>query len=159
MKLALTLPRALPALSDRGYRAIALCVWAAAAGLSTWVVIQWMAPAPVVAQAMPADMSAQFQMDQSAEARLLGVETAGGLTPPSVSLMGVFAAGDGTGAAVLSIEGQPAQSKSVGDEVANGWTLDEVGPTFAVMGRSGQRVQLNLPVLQADPNLLKRAPE
>ncbi|HEY1057176.1 MAG TPA: hypothetical protein VGE55_00440 [Limnobacter sp.] len=159
MKLALKLPRALPTLSDRWFQALALCMWAAAAGLAVWLVIQWMAPAPVVAQAMPADMSAQFQMDQSAEARLLGVETAGGLTPPSVNVLGVFAAGDGTGAAVLSIEGQPAQSKSVGEEVANGWTLDEVGATFAVIGRSGQRVQLNLPVLQADPNLLKRVPQ
>lgn len=107
---------------------------------------------------MPEQASAKYQMDQSPEARLMGVETAGGLTPPSVTLMGVFANGEGQGAAVMSIDGQPAQSRRVGDEVANGWTLEEVGPTFAVMRRSGQRHQVNLPVLEADPNLLRRVP-
>lgn len=107
---------------------------------------------------MPSESSTKYQMDQSAEARLMGVETTGGLTPPSIKLLGLFASESGQGAAVMSIEGQPAQSKSVGEEVANGWTLDEVGPSFAVLVRSGQRHQVDLPLLQADPNMLIRMP-
>ncbi|HEX4919000.1 MAG TPA: type II secretion system protein N [Limnobacter sp.] len=139
-------------------RGVAALLWALAVGLFVWVVIQLLAPSPTLAPAMPAQASANFQIDQSPEARLLGVETTGGLTPPAVNLLGVFANESGQGAAVMSIDGQPAQSKRVGDEVANGWMLDEVGPTFAVMRRSGQRHQVDLPVLKADPNLLKRVP-
>jgi general secretion pathway protein C len=158
MKLALKNPVAQFSLSPRLVQALRMALWLSAVGLAVWVLIKLFAPAPVVAPAMPAQASANYQIDQSPEARLMGVETAGGLTPPSVNLLGVFANSDGKGAAVMSIEGQPAQSRRVGDEVANGWTLEEVGPTFAVMRRSGQRHQVNLPILEADPNLLRRVP-
>gem|GEM_PF-917651 len=158
MKLALKKPVAQFSLSPRLVQALRMVLWLGTVGLGVWVLIKLFAPAPVVAPAMPAQASANYQIDQSPEARLMGVETAGGLTPPSVNLLGIFANSEGKGAAVMSIEGQPAQSKRVGDEVANGWTLEEVGPTFAVMRRSGQRHQVNLPILEADPNLLRRVP-
>jgi general secretion pathway protein C len=158
MKLALKTPVAQFSLSPRLVQALRMVLWLGAVGLAVWVLIKLFAPAPVVAPAVPAQASAKYQIDQSPEARLMGVETAGGLTPPSVNLLGIFANSEGKGAAVMSIEGQPAQSKRVGDEVANGWTLEEVGPTFAVMRRSGQRHQVNLPILGADPNLLRRVP-
>ncbi|MCE2744564.1 MAG: hypothetical protein LW710_01495 [Burkholderiales bacterium] len=158
MKLALRKPVVQFSFSPWLVQLLRVALWLGAVGLAVWVLIKLVAPAPVVAPAMPAQASANYQIDQSAEARLMGVETAGGLTPPSVALLGVFANSEGKGAAVMSIEGQPAQSKRVGDEVANGWTLEEVGATFAVMRRSGQRHQINLPVLQADPNLLRRVP-
>ena len=158
MKLALKKPVAQFSLSPRLVQALRMVLWLGTVGLGVWVLIKLLAPAPVVAPAMPAQASANYQIDQSPEARLMGVETAGGLTPPSVNLLGIFANSEGKGAAVMSIEGQPAQSKRVGDEVANGWTLEEVGPTFAVMRRSGQRHQVNLPILEADPNLLRRVP-
>ncbi|WP_370263781.1 type II secretion system protein N [Limnobacter sp.] len=139
-------------------RVLAWLLWACAVALMVWVGVRLFAPAPTLAPAMPSQASVSFQIDQSPEARLMGVETAGGLTPPAVNLMGVFANGEGQGAAVMSIDGQPAQSKRVGDDVANGWVLEEVGPTFAVLRRSGQRHQVDLPRLQADPNLLKRVP-
>lgn len=158
MKLALKRPVASFSFSPRFISAFRMALWLAVVGLAVWVVIRFLAPAPQVAPAMPEQASAKYQIDQSPEARLMGVETAGGLTPPSVTLTGVFANGAGQGAAVMSIDGQPAQSRRVGDEVANGWTLEEVGPTFAVMRRSGQRHQVNLPILEADPNLLRRVP-
>lgn len=127
-------------------------------GLLMWVLIQLFAPVPEVALPMPEQTTAQFQRDYSPEARLMGVETAGGLTPPSVNLLGVFANSRGKGAAVMSIEGQAAQSLRVGDEVANGWTLDEVGANFAVLRRNGQRHQINLPLLGVDPKQLRRVP-
>ncbi|HEX4844412.1 MAG TPA: type II secretion system protein N [Limnobacter sp.] len=139
-------------------RAVSALLWALSVVVLVWVAIQLFAPSPTLAPAMPAQASANFQVDQSPEARLLGVETTGGLTPPAVNLLGVFANESGQGAAVMSIDGQPAQSKRVGDDVANGWVLEEVGPTFAVMRRSGQRHQVDLPVLNADPNLLRRVP-
>lgn len=158
MKLALKRPTLSLSLSPRLVAVLRMGLWLASVALLVWVLLQLFAPAPELAPAMPEQASAKYQIDQSPEARLLGVETAGGLTPPSVSLMGVFANSAGQGAAVMSIDGQPAQSKRVGEEVANGWTLEEVGPTFAVMRRSGQRHQVNLPVLEADPNLLRRIP-
>lgn len=158
MKLALKSPAALASPSPRLIQTLRLLLLLAAVALAVWVGIKLFAPAPQVAPAMPAQASAKYQIDQSPEARLMGVETAGGLTPPSVNLVGIFANSEGKGAAVMSIEGQPAQSKRVGEEVANGWTLEEVGPTFAVMRRSGQRHQVNLPILGADPNLLRRVP-
>ncbi|WP_334119027.1 type II secretion system protein N [Limnobacter sp.] len=158
MKLALKRPVASFSPSPRLVPGLRTLLWLACVALAVWVLIQLFAPAPQVAPAMPAQASAKYQIDQSPEARLMGVETAGGLTPPSVSLLGIFANSEGKGAAVMSIEGQPAQSRRVGDEVANGWTLEEVGPTFAVMRRSGQRHQVNLPILEADPNMLRRVP-
>lgn len=121
-----------------------------------WLLIQMLAPSVEVAPAMQSTPSARFQMNQSAEARLLGVETAGGLTPPSVKLMGVFASDQGQGAAVLSVEGKPATSYNVGDNVANGWRLSEVSATAAVITRSGQRHRVNLPSIALDPTLMKR---
>lgn len=158
MKLALKRPVVSFSPSPRLVQGLHMLLWLACVALAVWLLIQLFAPAPQVALAMPAQGSAKYQIDQSPEARLMGVETAGGLTPPSVNLLGIFANSEGKGAAVMSIEGQPAQSKRVGDEVANGWTLEEVGPTFAVMRRSGQRHQVNLPILEADPNMLRRVP-
>ncbi|HEX4855192.1 MAG TPA: type II secretion system protein N [Limnobacter sp.] len=158
MKFALKIPNAGSGLYPAVIPALRLLLWLACTALAVWIVIRFLEPAPQVAPAMPSQASASYQVDHSPEARLMGVETAGGLTPPSVNLVGVFANSAGQGAAVMSIEGQPAQSKRVGDEVANGWTLEEVGPTYAVMRRSGQRHQVDLPVLQADPNLLRRVP-
>ena len=158
MKLAFKKPAFRFSASPRVLSALRLLLWLASAALAAWVLIQLFAPAPEVAPAMPAQASAKYQIDQSPEARLMGVETAGGLTPPSVSLLGVFANEQGEGAAVMSIEGQPAQSKKVGDDVANGWELSEVGPTFAVLRRGGQRHQVNLPTQGVDPNMLRRIP-
>lgn len=158
MKLALKRPTLNFNPSPQIIQAMRMLLWLLSVGLVVWVGIKLFAPAPEVAPAMPDQASAKYQIDQSPEARLMGVETEGGLTPPSVNLVGVFANSEGNGAAVMSIDGQPAQSKRVGDEVANGWTLEEVGPTFAVMRRSGQRHQVDLPVLGVDPNLLRRVP-
>ncbi|HEX4880292.1 MAG TPA: type II secretion system protein N [Limnobacter sp.] len=160
MKFSLKRPVALHALvlHPGVLRALQALLWALAVALLVWVLIGLFAPSPTLAPAMPSQATASFQVDQSPEARLLGVETTGGLTPPAVNLLGVFAGESGQGAAVMSIDGQPAQSRRVGDEVANGWMLEEVGPTFAVLRRSGQRHQVDLPKLQADPNLLQRVP-
>lgn len=158
MKLSYKPKFSIPSVSPAHFRRMTVLVWCLAVALAVWVALQLTVPAPQLAPAMPAESSVKYQMDQSAEARLMGVETAGGLTPPSVKLLGLFAGESGQGAAVLSIEGQAAQSISVGQTVANGWTLDEVGPSFAVLGRSGQRHQVDLPLMQADPNMLVRVP-
>ena len=158
MKIALKRPFQNFSLSNRLVQGLRLLLWLASVALIVWVLVRLFEPAPQVAPAMPSQASQTYQIDQSLEARLMGVETAGGMTPPSVNLMGIFASSDGTGAAVMSIEGQPAQSKRVGDEVANGWELEAVGPTYAVMRRSGQRHQVDLPIPEADPSMLRRVP-
>lgn len=137
-------------------KVLACLIYSGTAALLVWLVIHLMAPSVEVAPSMQLAPSAQFQMNQSAEARLLGVEIAGGLTPPSVRLMGVFASDKGQGAAVLSVEGKPAVSFSVGDNVANGWVLSEVSSTAAVLSRSGQRHQVHLPDTEANPEFIKR---
>ncbi|NJM31995.1 MAG: hypothetical protein HC848_02755 [Limnobacter sp.] len=135
-----------------------LALYTCTVGLAVWFILKLSEPAPTVAPAMQNAPSAQFRMDQSAEARLLGVETEGGLTPPSLQLLGVFASSSGKGAAILSVEGQPAESMPVGSMVANGWQLDEVGNNFAVISRSGQQHRIELPTEQPDPDLLQRVP-
>jgi general secretion pathway protein C len=90
MKLALKKPVAQISLSPRLVQGLRMVLWLSTVGLAVWVLIKLFAPAPVVAPAMPAQASANYQIDQSPEARLMGVETAGGLTPPSVNLLGIF---------------------------------------------------------------------
>lgn len=144
--------------SPRTLRFLAGVVWLLAILWCVWVVMQWLRPAPEVAPALPSGPSSQYQVDQSAEARLLGVETTGGLTPPAVTLLGVFAGVDGAGAAVMSIEGQAPASRRAGDEVANGWTLDRVEADKVVLTRSGQRHTISMPAPANEASFMQRVP-
>jgi general secretion pathway protein C len=137
---------------------LSMALWLSCVSLTVWFLIHLLAPAPQAAPAMPMKASTKYQIDRSPEARLMGVETTGGLTPPSLTLLGVFANNEGKGAAVIGVDGQPGQFQRVGDEIINGWILVEVGPTFAVIRRSGLRQQINLPILQVDPELFHRVP-
>ena len=121
-------------------------IYASGMVLAVWLGLQLTKPAPFVAESMTTAPSAQFKMDQSAEARLLGVETTGGLTPPSVQVLGVFATTSGQGgAAVLAIEGKPEESVRVGDPVSNGWVLSQVASDHVVLTRTGQRHRVDMP--------------
>lgn len=141
---------------DRAAKPLAIIVYLSCAVLLVWFGVALMAPAPEVAPTMQNQPSAKFRMNQAAEARLFGVETAGGLTPPSIVLMGIFAGEEGNGAAVMSVEGKPGVSYRVGDTVANGWVLDSVEQRQAVIARSGQRHKVQMPRLDVDPSLIKR---
>lgn len=121
-----------------------------------WFCVQFVAPEPTLTPAMPTGVSEKYQMDQRAEARLLGVETEGGMTPPSVTLQGLFANAAGQGAAVMSIDGLPPISVQVGDEVTNGWVLTELGANHAVLQRNGQRHQVDLPSVPVDAGAFQR---
>ena len=156
MKLKLNLNRR--AVSQESSYWVSPLVWAMYAAFVTWFFIALIKPAPQVAPAMQTQSSIQYKMDQSPEARLLGVETGAGWTPPSIALLGLFANTRGQGAAVMSIEGQSALSKKAGDEVANGWRLVQVGATFVTLRRGGQTHQVNLPIPTPDSDMLRRVP-
>lgn len=154
--MSLSLPASSTLILDRSSRISGWALYAASIALAVWVVIEWMRPAPVVAPVMQTGSSVSFKMDQAPEARLLGIETTGGLTPPSVKLLGVFAGSSGSGAVVMSIEGKPAESIAVGQEVANGWLLDRVEPQAAVISRRGQTHRVQLPVQPSESPFMKR---
>ena len=133
-----------------------IALYLGALAMGVWFGLQIFKPAPQVAPLMQTAPSAQFRMDQSAEARLLGVETQGGLTPPAIQLLGTFASENKQGgAAVMAIDGKPEESLRLGDPVANGWELAEVGPTYVIITRSGQRHRVELPVLRDEGGLSK----
>lgn len=133
-----------------------MALYLGAVAVGVWFALKIGQPAPQVAPMLQTNPSNQFRMDQSAEARLLGVETQGGLTPPAIQLLGTFASlGGQGGAAVMAIDGKPEESIRTGEPVANGWELMEVGPSHVVITRSGQRHRVDLPVVQDSGGLQK----
>lgn len=142
--------------TDRLIPLVRIALYLGAVAIAVWFGLQISKPAPQVAPLMQTAPSAQFRMDQSAEARLLGVETQGGLTPPAIQLLGTFASENKHGgAAVMAVDGKPEESLRVGDAVANGWELAEVGPTHVIITRSGQRHRVELPVVREEGGLTK----
>ncbi len=61
-----------------------------------------------------------------------------------LQLSGVVATGDG-GAALISVDGQPARVVRVGRAVADGWVLRSVQPREVLLVRRGERATLVLP--------------
>jgi hypothetical protein len=102
-------------------------------------------PAPIVAPFVSNEPSKQYNVDRSAEARLLGAENEDGSTPPNVQLLGVAAGTAGMGSAVLSVDGQPAVYKVRGEVVANGWKLGEVFGDKVLLAKAGKQHTIIMP--------------
>ncbi len=107
--------------------------------------VRFSEPALVIAPPLRTDVSAQFKVDRSPEARLLGADTSGGLAPPNVQLLGVVAGTNGKGSAVITLDGQPSVAKFSGELIANGWSLSQVNPDGIVLSRDGNQHRIPLP--------------
>ncbi len=127
-------------------RIASFMIYLATSAFLIWFLIQWFQPKPDVVPMVSSSPSPQFQLDQSAEARLLGAEVQGGVTPPSVQVIGVFASSSGlSGAAVLAVEGNIPQSYQVGQHLVRGWQIDRITTHEVVISRSGQEHRVAVP--------------
>ena len=101
-------------------------------------------PLPVVVADLARPSDAPLQVDRAPEARLLGADVSGGVVPPAVQISGLVAGG-ASSAAVLSIEGRPAQSYQLGEELINGWQLSQVLAEEVVIERAGRTARVRMP--------------
>lgn len=121
---------------------ISLCLAMGALLAMGFVVLRQ--PLPMVVADLSRPSEAQVQIDRSPEARLLGADVSGGVVPPAVQVSGLVSAGNRS-AAVLSIEGRPAQSFVIGDELVNGWVLAQVLADEVVIERAGRSARMRIP--------------
>ena len=131
--------------TTRAYQLSSLLCFILLGASVAFAYLKFSQPAPVVAQPLGNQVSAQFQVDRSPEARLLGADTTGGLSPPNVQVLGVMAGGKGAGSAVLTIDGQPSVAVVTGGTITNGWVLAEVNPQDIVIARNGNQHRIALP--------------
>lgn len=99
--------------------------------------------APVAPAAAPLAFADDDPARQAAVARLLGAQPAAAAGPgPGLAerfaLLGVIASVTGKGAALISVDGQPARPLSVGAQVAPGYLLKAVGRREAVLASDAQ---------------------
>ena len=137
-----------------GVRLLSLLVWLLLAGSLAFWLLGTRGDA-AMAGAMVADTA--LHAEEEAMARLLGhvdapaepvaaadnapVQAAG---TDRFVLQGAVANQFGTGIAVIAVEGQPARPFRVGQEVAEGWTLQAVGRRSATLrSKSGREVTLS----------------
>ena len=71
-------------------------------------------------------------------------------------LLGVVADRGGVGAALISVDGQPAQPFRVGGSVVDGVRLLSLGPRHAEVGGDAGKARLTLPDLMAAPTLASK---
>lgn len=120
-----------------------------------WFGNKWFEPGPDVTPFVQSAPSTDYKLDQSAEARLFGAEVAGGVTPPSVRVVGVFASSSGlSGAAILSVEGGSPESFKVGQELVRGWQVESLSASEVILSRSGQKHKVTAPQAQQSNNFL-----
>jgi type II secretory pathway component PulC len=124
---------------------LSVLLFVAIGASSAYAYIVFSRPSPMVAPIVSNQPSSQYKADRSAEARLLGAEDEDDATPPNLQLLGVAAGTAGNGAAVLSVDGQPAVHAVPGDMVVNGWKLSEVFGDKVVLVKAGQQHTLTLP--------------
>lgn len=112
-------------------------------------------PLPEVVADLNRPSEVALQVDRSPEARLLGADVSGGIVPPAVQITGLVA-GDRYAAAVLSIEGRPAQSFQLGEELINGWALTQVLADEVVIERAGRSARVRMPERASVEGLILR---
>lgn len=119
-----------------------LAGFAAVAGIGAWWALRILTPSPsAIPPAAPA--APVREVDPVAAARMFGkVEAAAG--PASVQAMGVFSAGAAS-SAVLAVDGRPARVFLIGQEVAPGLRLAEVGPGGVVLASGEARQEVRVP--------------
>lgn len=132
--------------------------WITAAGLTAAAlsVVYWTqaglsarrAPATKPAPAMPAVVAGSAdELARVLGAPALAPQAADAALASRFRLAGVLARTDGRGAVLLSVDGQPARTFSVGAEVTPGFWLQTVGPGEAMLAQeTGGPVRLTLRV-------------
>jgi len=83
--------------------------------------------------------------DPVAAARMFGTVERVQAATSNIQAIGAFSAGKDS-SAVLSVDGRPARVFLLGQEVAPGLTLAEVGPETVVLESGGVRQELRLPL-------------
>lgn len=104
-------------------------------------------------------LDAQAPAHQAALARALGASPAAAGAPEAgaaqrFALLGVIAIGAGQGAALISVDGEPAEPLAVGARIASAYVLQAVGRREAVLVDSAAqpaRIRLTLPELDGEP--------
>ena len=136
-----------------GLRAVTFVVWALLAGCAVYWVLM-MSSGRASAGAVVAPPTAAARVDSSAVGRVLGA-TVQAATPQEsaasrFALQGVVAGSPGGGAALIAVDGQPAQAFKVGSAVSEGLVLKSTGARRAVLaaGREGPAlITLDMPAL------------
>ena len=112
-----------------------------------------------VHQAPRQALDTQAPAHQAALARALGASPPAAGAPEAgaaqrFALLGVIASGTGQGAALISVDGEPAQPLAVGARIASAYVLQAVGRRDAVLLDSAAqpaRIRLTLPDPDAAP--------
>lgn len=146
--MPLSLRPSLPA-APAAFRVLAIL--ALAAGLGVWGAIL-LAPAPA---ALPAAVSAPAPRaaDNTPVALWFGRDEA---LRTQISVLGVIAAGP-DGAAVFSVDGGPPLAWRVGDEVAPGIVLKDIGADAVTVEQGGRASRLAAPASPAPDGGIARA--
>ena len=169
---ALTLP-SFPAAAQQGLslrerwgvRLLSLLVWLLAAGaLAFWLLGSRGQGSGV--NALVADTA--LHADEQALARLLGYSDAPPPADTAVAsdggsgrfvLQGAVANAFDTGIAVIAVDGQPGRPFRVGQEVADGWTLEAVGRRSArLQAKGGRAMELSFAAAGTGANLAGGVP-
>ena len=97
--------------------------------------------------------SADADKKPGAVERALG-HTAPTLAAPDVqkrfALIGVIASARGQGSALIAVDGQPAKTYLVGQELESGWKVKEVAPHLVVLQLRDSTIRISLPNSQKD---------
>jgi general secretion pathway protein C len=125
------------------------------ASATHWALILFAPRSQPVPPLAPGSPSASIGTDISAAARLLGASATGVAAIANVALLGVIAQ-EGSGSAVLSVDGKPGQAFPVGREVAPGVVLHEVRATSVVLDRAGVMSEIAM-VRPATPEYIRPA--
>lgn len=137
--------------------ALVLCALAAASAVAWWLhtpaleTDALLASTVSMAQTPDSGSVAQALGARSAVSADIGAQAAPTLEASRFVLLGVIgqpgARGGAGGAALLTMDGEPAKPVVVGELVADGWKLQTVAARSAVLEREGRTVTLELPAL------------
>ena len=125
-------------------------VWGVLAMSAAYWGLRWWGEAP--AQVLPVPPAPVLTIDSGRVASALGARAVTAAAPAAAPglgsrfrLQGVVAARQGQGAALISVDGQPAKPYRVGAALADGVRVLALGPRHAEVGGDGGRVTLELP--------------
>ena len=138
-------------------------VWGALALSAGYWGLRWWGEAP--SRPLPSPQPATLNIDSGRVAAALGASAVGAAPAASapvaslsgrLRLLGVVADRGGLGAALISVDGQPAQPFRVGASVVDGVRLLSLGPRHAEVGGDAGQARLTLPDLVAAPTLASK---
>jgi general secretion pathway protein C len=126
-------------------------VWGALAMSAAFWGLRWWGEAP--AQTLPVPPAPVLTIDSGRVASALGARAVTAAAPAAAPglgsrfrLLGVVAARQGQGAALISVDGQPAKPYRVGAALADGVRVVALGSRHAEVGGEGGHVRLELPL-------------